>query len=149
MSLCRRFTSRMAWLVFAVVACASACLATGISMARTPSQTNDRAAANLDEGKVLFRARCGVCHLAGGTGTFMLARRLGKDRALLQSRTDLSSDFVRKISRVGIGSMPPLNRIELPDGELDIIATYLTRPASARPASEASDKKPAAGGAHE
>lgn len=62
----------------------------------------------------------------------MLARRLGKERSLLAERTDLTAAYIQKITRVGINSMPPHNRIELPDSELDLIAIYLTRPASAR-----------------
>ena len=79
----------------------------------------------------MFHDRCGYCHLAGGTGTFMLGRRLGKDKALLEDRTDLSADYIRHVVRAGIGSMPPHNRVELPDSELDSIAEYLTRPVSA------------------
>jgi mono/diheme cytochrome c family protein len=86
----------------------------------------------LDEGKKLFHDRCGYCHLAGGTGTIMLGRRLGKDKALLEERTDLTQDYIRHVVRAGIGSMPPHNRVELPDSELDSIAEYLARPSSAR-----------------
>ena len=86
----------------------------------------------MEEGKALFQARCGYCHLAGGTGTFMLGRRLGKDKALLAQRTDLSAEYIKKITRVGINSMPPHTRIEVPDSELDSIAAYLTRPESER-----------------
>ncbi|MGA3294788.1 MAG: cytochrome c [Candidatus Acidiferrales bacterium] len=89
-------------------------------------------ARNLEEGERLFHARCGYCHLDGGTGTFMLGRRLGKDKALLEKRTDLNPDFIRHVVRAGIGSMPPHNRVELPDSELDLIAIYLSRPTSAR-----------------
>ena len=66
----------------------------------------------------------------------MLGRRLGKDKALLAARTDLSAEYIKKITRVGINSMPPHTRIEVPDSELDLIAAYLTRPASERGASE-------------
>jgi mono/diheme cytochrome c family protein len=103
----------------------------------------DDPAQKLAEGKRLFHARCGYCHLAGGTGTIMLARRLGKDRALLEERTDLSLEYIKKITRVGINGMPPHNRIELPDSELDLIALYLTRPASVR----AADSPKSQGGA--
>jgi len=67
----------------------------------------------------------------------MLARRLGKERSLLAERTDLTAPYIQKITRVGINSMPPHNRIEVPDSELDLIAIYLTRPASARTAGNA------------
>jgi mono/diheme cytochrome c family protein len=96
------------------------------------SKAADDSAQKLDEGNKLFHARCGYCHLAGGTGTIMLGRRLGKDHALLESRTDLTTAYVKKITRVGLNSMPPHTRIEVTDGELDLIAAYLTRPASAR-----------------
>jgi mono/diheme cytochrome c family protein len=88
--------------------------------------------AKLAEGDTLFHARCGYCHLAGGTGTIMLGRRLGKDRALLAERTDLTAEYVKKITRVGINGMPPHTRIEVPDSELDLIAAFIARPASAR-----------------
>jgi len=65
---------------------------------------------------------------------------LGKDRSLLEERTDLSADYIKKITRVGINGMPPHNRIELPDSELDLIAIYLTRPASARGPDSAGSK---------
>ncbi|HEY4710298.1 MAG TPA: c-type cytochrome [Candidatus Acidoferrales bacterium] len=92
----------------------------------------DYSAEQLEQGNRLFHARCGYCHLAGGTGTIMLGRRLGKDRALLEFRTDLTPEYVKKITRVGLNSMPPHTRIEVPDSELDPIAAYITRPASAR-----------------
>jgi mono/diheme cytochrome c family protein len=87
---------------------------------------------NYVQGEKLFHARCGYCHLAGGTGTIMLGRRLGKDRALLGERTDLTADYVKKITRVGINGMPPHTRIEVPDSELELIAAFIARPASAR-----------------
>ncbi len=62
----------------------------------------------------------------------MLGRRLGNDRALLAERTDLTAAYVKKITRVGLNSMPPHTRIEVPDSELDLIAAYIARPASAR-----------------
>jgi hypothetical protein len=57
---------------------------------------------------------------------------LGKDKAVLEERTDLRPDYIRHVVRAGIGSMPPHNRVELPDSELDSIAEYLTRPVSVR-----------------
>lgn len=89
-------------------------------------------ASEIEQGNKLFHAKCGYCHLQGGTGTIMLGFRLGKDKALLENRTDLRLDYIGHVARAGIGSMPRLTRIEVPDNELDLIATYLTRPASAR-----------------
>ncbi|HSW06771.1 c-type cytochrome [Aquabacterium sp.] len=85
-------------------------------------------------GKRLFDARCGICHGRGGTGSFMLAKRLGQDKALLAERSDLSADYVKAIVRNGILSMPGLTRGELADTELEVIAAYLERPASERTA---------------
>lgn len=114
--------------------------AVSVAASGAVARAGDDSAQKIDGGKRLFHARCGYCHLAGGTGTIMLGRRLGKDRSLLEERTDLSADYIKKITRVGINSMPPHNRIELPDSELDLIATYLTRPASARASDAAASK---------
>ncbi len=119
----------------AVVIALGASLA-ALGVTRIMAQEKTRGASKIERGKALFNARCGYCHLAGGTGTLMLGRRLGKDKALLASRTDLSAEYIKKITRVGINSMPPHTRIEVPDGELDLIAAYLTRPESERGASE-------------
>lgn len=106
----------------------------------------DSSAQQIEQGQKLFGSRCGICHAApNNTGSLMLARRLGKDRSLLAERTDLKADYIRKVSRVGIGSMPPLTRIEVPDSELDLIVAYLTRPESAR----AAEKSRSSGAAHE
>lgn len=78
------------------------------------------------EGKDLFASRCGICHREGGTGTFMLARRLGAEKALLESRQDLNGDLIRHVVRHGIVSMPRFSKVELTDGELEAIVAYLT-----------------------
>ncbi len=119
-----------------VIALGGLLAAFGIADLRAQEKASDASARKMVEGKALFEARCGYCHLAGGTGTLMLGRRLGKDKALLASRTDLSVEYIKKITRVGINSMPPHTRIEVPDSELDLIAAYLTRPESERGASE-------------
>ncbi|MEI9965482.1 MAG: cytochrome c [Caulobacteraceae bacterium] len=86
------------------------------------------AAADLSApGRGLFLDKCGKCHLEGGTGTFMLGRRLGKDKALLEDRTDLNPAYVRRVVRHGVNSMPWLTPVELPDADLAAIASYLAR----------------------
>jgi len=120
-------------------------IALGIGHPRAAQSNADNSAQKLEEGKKLFHARCGYCHLAGGTGTIMLGRRLGKDRALLEERTDIAAEYVKKITRVGINGMPPHTRIEVPDNELDLIAAYIARPASARTPPQA----PPQGATHE
>lgn len=79
------------------------------------------------QGQALFRARCGMCHLPGGTGTFMLGRRLGAENALLAERTNLDAAYVRHVVRNGIVSMPRITRAEVDDAELQAIVDYLTR----------------------
>jgi len=83
-------------------------------------------AATLPEGAALFGERCGLCHAAGGTGTFMLERRLGKERALLAERTDLTAEYVRQVVRHGLQSMPRFTRVELTDAELSAVAAFLS-----------------------
>ena len=122
--------------IAAAAALATAMIATGmVSKTEANGQGND-AASRLEQGDKLFHAKCGYCHLQGGTGTIMLGFRLGKDKALLEDRTDLKADYIKHVARSGIGSMPRLTRIEVPDSELDLIAAYLTRPASARGAAK-------------
>lgn len=80
------------------------------------------------DGKVLFERRCGVCHLQGQTGTNILQRRLGPQRALLGERTDLTPEYIRYVVRWGLVNMPRLTRVELPDAELEAISAWLRRP---------------------
>jgi len=68
-----------------------------------------------------------MCHLKGGTGTFMLGRRLGTSNALLAERTNLDATYVRHVVRNGIVSMPRITRAEVSDAELQAIVDYLTR----------------------
>ena len=77
--------------------------------------------------KQAFAARCAKCHAESGTGTFMLGRRHGKDKAMLETRTDLAPQFIRHVIRNGIVSMPAITRVEVTDAELDAIVRYLTR----------------------
>jgi mono/diheme cytochrome c family protein len=112
----------------------SAPLASGLALAAVlavcnpfASSANARdASAAPATGAELFGKRCGLCHFEGGTGTFMLARRLGKDSSLLTGRRDLTADYIRQVVRHGLMSMPRLNRVELPDSELEAITAYLT-----------------------
>jgi cytochrome c5 len=77
--------------------------------------------------KAVFDKHCRKCHDDVGTGTFMLNRRLGKDKALLEARTDLAPVYIRHVVRNGVISMPWISRVEVTDEELDSIVRYLTR----------------------
>jgi mono/diheme cytochrome c family protein len=84
-------------------------------------------AAQEQQGKVLYSRTCIYCHGPGLWATNRIAKRLDKDHALLENRTDLSADGIRAIVRSGVGSMPPLRKTELSDADVDAIAAYLTR----------------------
>lgn len=90
---------------------------------------NDAADAGpLSRGQALYERHCGVCHRAGQTGTVVLGRRLGADRALLAERSDLTVPYVRQVVRAGLLNMPRLTRVELPDADLQQLAEWLARP---------------------
>ena len=107
----------------------AALLALAAALFAAPATAADLSAQNTSgPGRGLFLERCGKCHLDGGTGTFMLGRRLGRDKALLEDRTDLNPSYIRHVVRHGVNSMPWFTPVELPDAELAAIAAYLARP---------------------
>lgn len=79
------------------------------------------------KGKQAYDHICIYCHSPGVWGTNRLARRMDKEHAVLENRTDLTAAGIRAVVRMGIGSMPPLRRTELSDADVDAIAAYLTR----------------------
>jgi mono/diheme cytochrome c family protein len=81
------------------------------------------------QGKQLYDRTCIYCHGPGLWATNRIAKRLDKDHALLENRTDFSAEGIRAIVRSGVGSMPPLRKTELSDADVDAIAAYLTRKA--------------------
>ena len=80
------------------------------------------------KGQQAFAHRCGMCHREGGTGTFILARRLGAEQSLLEKRTDLKPDYLRFVVRWGLTNMPRFSRVEVPNADMDAIVSYLTAP---------------------
>jgi mono/diheme cytochrome c family protein len=117
-----------------------AVLAAACALAAGGAAYGGDAQADAARGKALFDVRCGICHAAGGTGTFMLGRRLGVERALLAQRTDLTSTLVETVVRRGINGMPVFTRVELTDAELALVAAYLARPAAARAGGQADER---------
>ncbi|MCP5143505.1 MAG: cytochrome c [Gammaproteobacteria bacterium] len=81
----------------------------------------------VEPGQAYFMYHCETCHLPNGTGTKLLARRVGADKSLLVRRTDLVGDYVRAVVRNGVGGMPWFTRVEVTDAELEEIVNYLTR----------------------
>ena len=84
-----------------------------------------------ERGKAAFSHRCGMCHREGGTGTFILTRRLGAEKSLLEKRTDLDPVYIRTVVRWGLVNMPRISRVEVPDGDMDALVAYLTGPKAA------------------
>lgn len=76
-------------------------------------------------GEATFLGKCRYCHVEMGPGTLTLAKRLGPENGLLAKRTDLTADYVKAVVRNGLNTMPPINRVEVSDRELDTIATWL------------------------
>ena len=88
----------------------------------------DELTAQQSAGQQVFAHRCGMCHREGGTGTFVLARRLGAAQSLLEQRTDLKPEYIRYVVRWGLMNMPRLSRVEVPDPDMNQLVAYLTRP---------------------
>ncbi|HEY6925356.1 MAG TPA: cytochrome c [Steroidobacteraceae bacterium] len=97
-------------------------LAAGMAIADEAPLTSQQ-----QQGKRLYSHICVYCHSAGVWGTNRLSKRMDKEHAVLENRTDLSSGAIQTIVRTGIGSMPPLRKSELSDAEVSAIAAYLTR----------------------
>ena len=88
-------------------------------------------AATIERGRSAFTHRCSMCHREGGTGTFILSRRLGAAQSLIEKRSDLQPDYIRHVVRWGLVNMPRMSRVEMPDPDLDAVVAYLTAPRSA------------------
>jgi|KBSMisStandDraft_5_1062788.scaffolds.fasta_scaffold256907_2 cytochrome c5 len=97
-------------------------LAASIGAADEPTLTPQQ-----QQGKRAYDHLCVYCHSPGVWGTNRLAKRVDKEHAVLESRTDLSTSAIQTIARTGIGSMPPLRKSELSEADLSAIAAYLTR----------------------
>jgi (+)-pinoresinol hydroxylase len=105
-------------LSLAVLTLALAGVARGDEPSLTPQQ---------QQGKRLYNHICVYCHSPGVWGTNRLSKRMDKEHAVLENRTDLSAATIQTVVRTGIGSMPPLRKTELPDADVSAIAAYLTR----------------------
>ncbi len=84
------------------------------------------AAEQQSAGAALYHHECVPCHAAGATASIMLAKRVGKDKALLTQRDDLDPDYIRTVVRRGINSMMPLSRVQVTDDQLNEIIHFLT-----------------------
>ena len=81
-------------------------------------------------GYVQYQNYCSMCHGEGPgkPGTLALqAKYKGAEPALLDKRTDLTSQLVKTFVRNGVSIMPFFRKTEISDADLDAIAAYLTR----------------------
>ena len=99
-----------------------------VGLLAAPVLGANAAEADAERGREVFTHRCSMCHREGGTGTFILARRLGKEQSLLEGRRDLRPEYVRYVVRWGLVNMPRISRVEVPDADLDAVIRYLTPP---------------------
>jgi (+)-pinoresinol hydroxylase len=110
----RKFSGSLAILVLTVAA--------AVAVADEPSLTPQQ-----QQGKRLYDHICVYCHSPGVWGTNRLSKRMDKEHAVLENRTDLAAGAIETIVRTGVGSMPPLRKSELSDADVSAIAAYLTR----------------------
>lgn len=75
----------------------------------------------------IYKEKCGMCHLPGGMGTGLLARRYEGDLALLENRTDLQSNFIEIAVRTGFNTMFPISRGEVSEKQLQAITRHLVK----------------------
>ena len=78
-------------------------------------------------GAALYKEKCGMCHLPGGMGVGILARRMSPELALLENRDDLQGPFIETVIRSGFGIMFPISRGEVSDKQLQAISDYLVK----------------------
>jgi (+)-pinoresinol hydroxylase len=85
----------------------------------------------VERGAALFQSACAICHGSGidrpGTSSLEIKYR-GRLPALLERRTDLTSERVLYYIRHGVAMMPQFRKTELSDEEAAAIAAYLARP---------------------
>lgn len=98
-------------------------------MLRAMAPQGDRLMAGRD-GKAVFEAQCGYCHLVGGMGTNLLTKQQmmagnPPEKGVLANRDDLTADYVTTVVRMGKGAMPQQTKVDITDAELNAVAKYL------------------------
>jgi (+)-pinoresinol hydroxylase len=122
MSIGMKLRGSARFLAVLALSLSSALALVGVANAAEPSLTPQQ-----QQGKRLYNHICVYCHSPGVWGTNRLSKRMDKEHAVLENRTDLSAGAIQTIVRTGIGSMPPLRKSELTDADVSAIAAYLTR----------------------
>jgi mono/diheme cytochrome c family protein len=93
-----------------------------------PKTVSTPSPAALSPGHAVYAHYCADCHDAGPghPGTMQLGERLGAERAVLRTRTDLTPEYVKAIVRNGFQMMPAFRPTEIADSELDALAAHVT-----------------------
>jgi mono/diheme cytochrome c family protein len=119
--------------VFATAACAATAtdVAVAADAARPASAWSVFAPpAGAVPGRAVFWNYCEACHGegAGKPGTAALAAKYGGAKpALLEQRTDLTPEVVRRFVRNGVSIMPIFRKTELGEADLELLVSYLAQ----------------------
>lgn len=86
-------------------------------------------AASPSTGKQVFDHYCAHCHAPGMAypGTRQLAMRRGRDKAVLEERSDLDAVYVGYVVRHGRMAMPAFVPSDLNAERLEALIEYLTK----------------------
>jgi (+)-pinoresinol hydroxylase len=118
---------------------AGAAAAQNSSWTLFPSQGQEPGASKVQRGKEVFQNLCSGCHgpviknASPGIGATMpgtdalAAKYKGTKPAMLEERTDLTSQFIKIFVRNGVSVMPRFRKTELSDADLEALSAYLTR----------------------
>lgn len=114
----------------AVAACAILTLALGgctLPSARPAPHSAPPAEPARSAGGKIYDKWCGDCHAAGGPGSLALQRKYRGDYpAVLEQRSDLRPDDVKRVVRYGDKFMPSFRKTEISDADLALVTAYLT-----------------------
>jgi (+)-pinoresinol hydroxylase len=104
-----------------------------------PSHEQESATTKVQRGKEVFQNLCSGCHgpviknASPGIGATMpgtdalAAKYKGAKPAMLEERTDLTTEFIQIFVRNGVSVMPRFRKTELSDADMKALSAYLTR----------------------
>ena len=84
----------------------------------------------VEKGRQMYQKWCLPCHGAGvgkpGTDA-LAAHNKGEKPAVLDERSDLTPEMIRRFVRHGVLFMPSFRKTEISDADLAAMSAYLTR----------------------
>jgi (+)-pinoresinol hydroxylase len=80
-------------------------------------------------GHAVFKRHCSHCHAPGidHPGTMLLSVTRGEAFSVLEQRNDLTAEYVRRVVREGLKTMPAFKPTTLTNEELEALADYLKK----------------------